>query len=170
MFLSWFHHFPSIFRRIFVIKRWCKGPLRVQKNQNVGSFRNHPKSIGISPGTLISHKTINIRKNTQNRLNYFCLFPPHWNAKPSGFAKAKFRRIPIELEVRVPTWSTYSGMDTIQQHPMPSTSSNAIQCHPMPSNAIFPWKIIGNHRKLQEHYRKSVVFLVSLTYFWLFIN
>ena len=35
------------FEVFLVIKRRCKGPLRVQTNQDFGSSQNHPKSIGI---------------------------------------------------------------------------------------------------------------------------
>ena len=53
--------------------------------QNILSSINHPKSIGIGPGTLISNFWNNWNpikqkkewtKYPTNRANYFCLFPP----------------------------------------------------------------------------------------------
>ena len=44
-----------IFWSKIAMKRRSEGPLRVQKIENFGSSQNHPKSIGIWPGTLISH-------------------------------------------------------------------------------------------------------------------
>ena len=47
--------FSCIFWSKFMRNTGFKGPLRVQKIENFGSSQNHPKSIGIWPGTLISH-------------------------------------------------------------------------------------------------------------------
>ena len=49
----------------FMRNTGSEGPLRVQRIENFGSSQNHPKSIGIWPGTLISHFGI-IKPHTPN--------------------------------------------------------------------------------------------------------
>ena len=46
--------FSCIFSSISMINTGSEGPLRVQKIGNFGSSQNHPKSIGIWPGTIFS--------------------------------------------------------------------------------------------------------------------
>ena len=74
-----------IFLGKIVMKRRSEGPLRVQKIENFGSSRIHPKSTGIDQESIISHfgiiktpqypiKTLKKQEQTQNSHNLFAAF------------------------------------------------------------------------------------------------